>query len=522
MGNLSKRAKATVKVTLESNIILPGEIVNGKINIQPKKNSDITKLQNPKIEIGIYQEQNWKSFIFSQEDKQSRNGESNTNIYSNQTLNCSEFKDKNFSEGIIIPFQYKVPEDITPSFEWPHTKYEFASIRNFLTVNIQELAFKTRILLIILKRPDPHERPLKFKVVEERKKLLLFGTGSIIVEGSYPKYSYPILGNIPLTVKIDASKSNVLIKDVTVKLKRKLEFYSKTNNKISKTILQNMYVETRKVCSKSEDLLFNIPFKDSKEIEYYMTSSPLGENTEICCLIPNITTNTMNVKYYIKISADPDDLLAKKIELKMNVDFYSKDDENQSNINIYDNFNNQVNKINSGEVDINNMEPYLQYQFTNVHEKRLSQSLLSHQYTLNNTPNQSQSVLRHQYTLNNPSNQYYLPNDQNYQQNNYNQFLNNSFNPNYQNINQNNINYSNYQNNNINMNNNINNNMNINNNINYENVQNNQNVNQFPSVPNNNLNEEEDLPTLDEIEEYNKNKEKNNQQQSMDNTYPIL
>ena len=509
MGNLSKRAKATVKVTLESNIILPGEIVNGKINIQPKKNSDVTKLQNPKIEIGIYQEQNWQSFIFSQEDKKSRSGESNTNIYSNQTLNCSEFKDKNFSEGITIPFQYKVPEDITPSFEWPHTRYEFASIRNFLTVNIPELAFKTRILLLILKGPDLHEGPLKFKVVEERKKLLLFGNGSIIIEGSYPKSSYPILGNIPLTVKIDASKSDVLIKQVTVKLKRKLEFYSKTNNKISRNILQNMYVETKNVCSKSEDLLFNIPFKDSNQIEYYMTSSPLGENTEICCLIPNITTNTMNVKYYIKISADPDDLLAKKIELKMNVDFYSKDDENQSNRNVYDNFNNQVNKINSGEVDINSMEPYLQYQFNNVQDKRLSQSIFSHQSNLNNPPNQS-----------------YLPNNQSYEQNNYNQFSENSFNPNYQNMNQSNINYSNYQNNNmnnnININNNPNNNMNMNNNINIQNEQINQNINQFPSVPNNNLDEEADLPTLDEIKEYNKNKEKNNQQENKNNPYPIL
>ena len=174
MGNLSKKAKAKVEVSLGSNIILPGEIVNGKINIQPKKNSDVTHLQNPKIEIGIYQEQNWQSFIFSEEDKKARSGESNTNIYSNQTLNCSEFKDKNFLEGITIPFQYKVPEDITPSFEWPYTKLEFASIRNFLTVNIPELSFKTQILLIILKKPNPYESPLKLSVTEERKKLLFF------------------------------------------------------------------------------------------------------------------------------------------------------------------------------------------------------------------------------------------------------------------------------------------------------------------------------------------------------------
>ena len=341
MGNLGKKSKATVTVSLESTILLPGEIVNGKIMIKPKQNSDVTKLQNPKIDIGIYQEQNWQSFIFSEEEKKTKDGASNTNFFSNQSLNCSEYKNKNFSEGITIPFQYKIPEDITPSLEWPRTRYEFASIRNFLTVNIQELSYKTRILLIILKKPDPSERPLNMIKIEERKKLLLFGTGSILVEGVYPKYSYAILGTIPLTVKIDASKSDVVIGEVTVKLKRKLEFFSKNNIKSTRSILQNMYEEKKKVCSKTEDLLFNIPFRDSNEIEYYKNSCPLGENVEMCCLIPNVSTNSINVMYYIKVIADPDDLLAKKIEFKMPVDFHSKD-ENQMNRAIFDNFNDQV------------------------------------------------------------------------------------------------------------------------------------------------------------------------------------
>ena len=41
MGNLGKKSKATVTVSLESTILLPGEIVNGKIMIKPKQNSNI-------------------------------------------------------------------------------------------------------------------------------------------------------------------------------------------------------------------------------------------------------------------------------------------------------------------------------------------------------------------------------------------------------------------------------------------------------------------------------------------------
>lgn len=510
MGNLSKKAKAKVNVTLDTSIILQGDILNGKITIEPNKNSNVTKLQNPKISIGIFQQQNWQSFIFSEEDKKSRNGELNSNIYSNQTLNCSQYKDKNFSEGITIPFQYKIPEDITPSFEWPHTRYEFASIRNFLSVNIPELSYKKQILLIILKRPDPIGYPLKETKIEERKKLLLFGAGPIKVEGSYPKSSYPILGNIPLTVKVDASKSNVLIKEVTVKLKRKLQFYNKNNSKILRSILQNMYEETKSLCNKSEDLLFNIPFKDSNKIEYYMKSSPLGENTEICCLIPNVSTNTINVIYYIKVIAVPDDILAKNIELKMSVDFHSKD-ENQINRNIYDNFNNQVQKINSGEININNMEPYLQYQFNNNDDKRLSQSVYNHQYSLNTqsafnlnpNPIQNQNYNQNNYNPNIFQNNY-IPRSQNlegYQNNN-------NFEPNYQNMN-NNMNKINQ---------NINNN--LNNNINFQNENNNQNSIQLPSVPEYNQNEGPDLPTLHEIEEQNNENKKD--EQLMNNAYPTI
>jgi hypothetical protein len=129
--------------------------------------------------------------------------------------------------------------------------------------------------LIILKKPDPHQSPLKQSLIEERKKLLLFGKGSILLEGSYKKSSFPILGTIPLTVSIDASNCDVFIKEVTVKLKRKLQFFGKNIIKSTRSILQNIYEEKRKICSKSEELLFNIPFKDSNEIEYYMKSSPL-------------------------------------------------------------------------------------------------------------------------------------------------------------------------------------------------------------------------------------------------------
>ena len=505
MGNFNKKAKAEVDVELDSTIVLQGETLNGKININPNKGSDVTSLQNPKILFSLLQEQNWQSYIFSEEEKTNKSGQSNNTFFGNQTLNCSQYKNKNFSDGISIPFQYKIPDNITPSLEYPHSKLEFAYIRNFLTIDIPELSYKNKILLIIQKKPSIMKIPLKVSKVEERKKFILFGSGSILIEGSYPTYSFPILGNIPLTVKVDASKSDVLIKDVTVKLKRKLQFYSKAKLNSVRTILENMYEEKKKVCSKSEDLLFNIPFKDSNEIEYNLNCNPLGENTEICCLIPNVDTNTINVFYYIKIIADPDDLLAKKIELKMTVDFHSKD-EDIENRSVYDNFNNQLHKINSGQCDINYLDPYLNTQNNyGYFDKRGSQNVLSYQHSL---------TMQNEFNLV-PNNQYQ---NQYYGQNNYNNNYNaNLYESNYcpppppPNPNE-------YQN--QNMNNNINNNSNNkypNYEDNFNNIKQENNYNQsqtaLPQPPQEDANDGPDLPTLEDLEKqsnYNEEKEKEN------------
>ena len=246
----------------------------------------------------------------------------------------------------------------------------------------------------------------------------------------------------------------------------------------------------KNVSSKSEDILFNIPFKDGPDIKYNTQSSALGENTEICCLIPNVQTSTIKVIYYIKITAEPDDLLAKKIELKMMVDFYSKD-QDQLNSTVYDSFNNQVRKINSGEADINYLEPYLNNQNNYNFNPRMSHSVYSHSNSLNLQSNNNNNY--------NDLNRINSLNQNNYNQN---QFNNNNYDnaappliPGYQN-NNNNIYQNNYPNNS--------NYQNMNNNLNINNISNEQNSMNLPEPHNQNLEEEQaDLPTLEEIEKQN-------------------
>ena len=119
-----------------------------------------------------------------------------------------------------------------------------------------------------------------------------------------------------------------------------------------------MYYETRKVNSKKEKFLFSIPFKDGNEIKYHFNKNIFSSNEEICSVLPNVSTNSINLVYYIKIIASLDNITNKKIKLKMFVDFISKDPKN----NKKNNFEQNLNKISSKTKIIFS---YIKYKYNN-------------------------------------------------------------------------------------------------------------------------------------------------------------
>ena len=66
------------------------------------------------------------------------------------------------------------------------------------------------------------------------KKYLVFKGGKIKIESSYPQFSYPILGKIPLSVSVDASQSETRVKEITVKLKVSKREKTKKRKKMKK------------------------------------------------------------------------------------------------------------------------------------------------------------------------------------------------------------------------------------------------------------------------------------------------
>jgi len=121
-----------------------------------------------------------------------------------------------------------------------------------------------------------------------------------------------------------------------------------------------MYRETIKINENKKTLLFKIPFKDGKEIDFCFSKSMYKSKDEVSCILPNVKTDIIKVSYYIKIIVVLHGLLNKNIPLKLGIDFQSKGEDN-ANEDLFDNFGDTVVKINKGKIPIENDWVYMKY-----------------------------------------------------------------------------------------------------------------------------------------------------------------
>ena len=529
MGNKQEKSKVVFNISLDNSVYLPGENITGKVEIIFKEQLEVDQFPNPKMTFSIIQHRHWECTFSSEDDKSIFEGELNKNYFLERANSFTHAKDENKFQGIKYSFIYTIPNDIIPSLEFPHEKYEFAYIRNYFCVKIPELDSEKQILIIIQKYPDKVQRLLKIAKEEDTKKSFTKKGGIIRIEASYPKYSFPILSNMPVSVFVKASNGDVKVKEVNINLKRLVEYKNKNSDKIYKRIKQTMFSETRKIKDNEENLLFQIPFKDGKDVNYYFSKTMYGTKDEICCILPNVETNIINVSYYIKIVAIPNAWFNKNIDLKLNVDFHSKGEKNL-NDEVFNNFRQTVVKINSGKLPIGNEGPFLNY-ISDIHlnEADFNKNVVFIKKSSNNLDNMKNININKNNIINinniNANNNFgNMNNMNNLNMNNMNNMNNNNMN----NLNMNNMNNISNMNkvNNLNMNNinnmnKLNNKNNMNMNMNNVNTIKNKNMNNMNKINNMNMNNISNMNKINNMNmnmnNMNKLNNKNNMNMNMNN-----
>ena len=235
------------KINLEikdSLFYMPGEKINGKINLSPeiKLNIKSNKLHfilkliqyefwdytdvNIKELKNIYKtEIQSKSIEYSLKEEEIPEKEEKAN-FGNFSIILIEKEEKDAM--ISIPFEFEIKEDsnVLPTFQFESNKY-FLGIRHLLTVECKEYQSKNYIGLFIGKKKN-----MNFVNKKEINQNYQVGLGTLNIKMNIPKQTYYFGEEIDIQVKSD---SKLLFKKVTKiqqNLYRKIEWVGYVKNSL--------------------------------------------------------------------------------------------------------------------------------------------------------------------------------------------------------------------------------------------------------------------------------------------------
>lgn len=363
-----------VSMTLELNktCFSKGELILGKIILQPKDGLIQTQLLNPYPKISLdekhhyeYQEYYYDSTRKTTSSRK-KEEEENRPLLSIQ-MNFSNFTGANILLGITIPFEVKVPETSYPSCIFDSTSY----VKHFFIVDFPSIeARKTQIIVIknnlyfsvyngLLKAP------VSLCLKATKYKYAFFNYGSFNSTITLSKNIFFYNEVIPLMIDIDCPKLSISIKSIRVILNR--------------IIKRNYHSDHKKIRSEKtiEIVSKTIPLKKGESMYHIeeiiqMPTLPLDLNTKEAytvldndkrkysekfkniLLFPTCYGGLLTCEYQLKIIFEMDSWFTSNEKVVIPLDIYEPFDLNygtntllysQENITYTNNINNTTNNI---------------------------------------------------------------------------------------------------------------------------------------------------------------------------------
>ena len=206
-----------------------------------------------------------------------------------------------------FPFQFSLPQNLQPSFEYPFNDKR-AYIRYSLIGVIQSpyVQGSSSTFLIIKSRPSQQNSPLTLTATGNIHKWLgLIDSGSTVLRVNYPRTDYKVEEKIPLTVEIDNTKGEIKVIQTKIDIIRHVEFRRKSDNyrkypMESKIIVQNF--DTPVKSKEKKSFKFEILFKDPnvKYCNYLGILNPFPSIKNIAYLMPTTNGSIISCSYSLK------------------------------------------------------------------------------------------------------------------------------------------------------------------------------------------------------------------------------
>ena len=356
--------KLSINISVEKIIYFPGEEIKGFVYIQGKGT-----LANPlfiyslvKVSISqiYYYEYDVETKIESDLGEEKfklkipfvdKVKEKETQIIYSTMFNYSQYLGTNLIDGLKLPFQIILPNNIEPTFYFKNSY-----IRHILTFDFYEYESKTSIGFII---KNPRFFSLENKSLKEpltvfkdmtKSKFIFFSQGKIAVYITSKSNSYKYGDKIPLEITIDSSELNINLIGIQIKFDRYIQFNNKNDkNSIKEFFTHNLFCKEIKFEEKKNNYKYNIvivPKNDDYCFEpdiFYsiIEANYLKLNFPEIDLFPFCSGGLINCLYLINVKLYFDSLATTDETISIPIELY---------------FDNNKNDINKNEIILNN--PY--------------------------------------------------------------------------------------------------------------------------------------------------------------------
>ena len=356
--------KLSINISVEKIIYFPGDEIKGFVYIQGKGT-----LTNPlfiyslvKVSISqiYYYEYDVETKIESDLGEEKfklkipfvdKVKEKETQIIYSTMFNYSQYLGTNLIDGLKLPFQIILPNNIEPTFYFKNSY-----IRHILTFDFYEYESKTSIGFII---KNPRFFSLENKSLKEpltvfkdmtKSKFIFFSQGKIAVYITSKSNSYKYGDKIPLEITIDSSELNINLIGIQIKFDRYIQFNNKNDkNSIKEFFTHNLFCKEVKFEEKKNNYKYNIiisPKNDDYCFEpdiFYsiIEANYLKLNFPEIDLFPFCSGGLINCLYLINVKLYFDSLATTDETISIPIELY---------------FDNNKNDINKNEIILNN--PY--------------------------------------------------------------------------------------------------------------------------------------------------------------------
>ena len=300
--NLSKSDILTIQFKKES--YYESQVVEGVIILEPK--------QNLVMEDILIKFKQSEYFIYKMDEKNIISDINNQTFFEKR-LNAGSFLNQN-SQMLSLtpgsykfPFQFTLPRDIPPSFEFPF-RHRRASLRYTFSAELLSPYLKSlsETYLWIKARPINIPSQIKHENYVKVKNVGFISRGQSGVALFTMANNFRINDMLPFTIDIYNEECDVQVKEVKISIKRIVTFVKGGKEYPKRTaILRKRY---NCLCDKRSKNSFHyddiqIRDNDLKELDFNKSLNPYPFLDDVNLLMPNIKTNLIKCEYSLKATS---------------------------------------------------------------------------------------------------------------------------------------------------------------------------------------------------------------------------